>query len=104
MNTEAGLMSLVGKKVIIRTYSAGVHYGELVEKYRNEVILKNSRRLWYWKTNSGISLSEVALFGLDNESKICTPLPTLWLEAIEIIECSPQSIESIENIKTYAPE
>ena len=67
-----GLNSMVGKKVIIRTYSAGVHFGELVEKAKNEVILKNARRLWKWKTNNnGISLSEIANSGLDdNECKI----------------------------------
>ena len=27
----------IGKKVIIRTNTAGVHYGTLVEKYGNEV-------------------------------------------------------------------
>lgn len=43
------LNGLIGKKCIIRTYSAGVHYGEIAEKSGSEVIVKNSRRLWQWK-------------------------------------------------------
>ncbi len=27
-----GLTSMIGKKVIVRTYSCGVHFGELIEK------------------------------------------------------------------------
>jgi cell division GTPase FtsZ len=91
------LNTMIGKKVIIRTYSAGVHFGTLVEKAGNEVILKNARRLYYWVTaNGGLSLSEVAKFGVKSTSKICTSVDLIWLEAIEIIPCTKQSIENIE--------
>lgn len=89
-NSEIG--NLVGKKVIVRTYAAGVWFGELQEKRKNEVILKNARRLWRWKCLKGISLSEVALFGVDTAfSRICTPVPQVWLEAIEIIPVSEEA-------------
>lgn len=45
---QDGLSSMIGKKVIIRTYSAGVWFGELEQKAGKEVILKNARRLWKW--------------------------------------------------------
>jgi hypothetical protein len=87
----------IGKKVIIRTFSAGVHYGELAEKDGKEVILKNARRLWYWKTtNGGISLSEVANAGVHKDSKVCAPVDAIWLEAVEIIPCTKEAIKSIE--------
>lgn len=35
-----------GKTVIIRTYSAGVWFGNLALKAGNEVILENARRMW----------------------------------------------------------
>ena len=92
----------IGKKVIIRTYSAGVHYGELLEKEGKEVILINSRRLWYWETaNKGISLNEVANVGLSNNSKVCSPVETIWLEAIEIIPCTNEAIKNIEAKNEY---
>ena len=92
----------IGKKVIIRTYSAGVHYGELIEKDGGEVILKNSRRLWYWETaNKGISLSEVANVGLSNNSKVCSSVELNWLQAIEIIPCTDEAIKNIEAKNEY---
>lgn len=87
----------IGKKVIIRTYSAGVFFGTLSEKDGNEVILTNARRLWAWKAAQSISLSAVAVHGVDAaNSKIVEPVPAIWLEAIEIIPCSEESIKSIE--------
>lgn len=35
--------------VVVRTYSAGVHAGELVSQNGKEVTLKNARRIWYWR-------------------------------------------------------
>lgn len=96
------LNGFIGKKVIIRTYSAGVFYGEIIEKVSNEIILKNARRLYYWKTvNNGISLSEVAEHGLHNDSKVCAATKLHWLQAIEIILCSEIAIKSIEEKNEY---
>ena len=95
------LNSMIGKFVIIRTYSAGVHFGELSEKAGSEVILKNARRLYYWKTNGGISLSEVAKTGLHDDSKVCSTLDGIWLDAIEIIPCSLDAIASIQSKSDY---
>lgn len=97
-----GLNSMIGEKVIVRTYSAGVHYGELIEKEGEEVILKESRRLYFWKTkNDGISLSEVSIDGLDNSSKVCSPICAIWLKAIEIIPCTKEAIKNIEDQNEY---
>ena len=97
-NLPTIISSLIGKKVIIRTYSAGVFFGELVEKTKDEVILKNARRLYFWKTtDGGLSLSEVALTGLHKDSKVCAPTNLHWMQAIEIIPCTNESINSIES-------
>ena len=90
--------SLLGEYVIIRTYSAGVWAGFLKEKVKSEVYLTDARRLYYWKNIEGISLSGISLNGLDKEaSKICAPVPKVWLKAIEIIPCSKKAQESIIN-------
>ncbi len=39
---------MIGKKVIVRTYSAGVWFGLLEQKEKNEVILKDARRMFQW--------------------------------------------------------
>jgi hypothetical protein len=91
------ISNMEGKKTIVRTYSAGVWFGELKEKSGNEVVLVKARRLWYWKAASGISLSSVAIHGIDqNSSKIVEAVNSVWLESIEIIPCTQAAIESIE--------
>lgn len=92
-----GLSLMVGKKCIVRTYSAGVWFGEITEKSGNEVIVKNARRLWQWKAKESISLSAVAKHGIDQSgSKIAPTVDAVWLEAIELIPASDDAIESIE--------
>lgn len=91
------LNTMIGKKCIIRTYSAGVHFGEIAEKSGTEVIVKNARRLWQWKAKESISLSAVAKYGLDRSgSKVCAPVDSIWLDAIELIPCADDAIKSIE--------
>lgn len=96
--------NFIGQFVIIRTYSAGVHAGILSEKSGSEVILKNARRMWYWKAKKSISLSAVANYGITDESKIAPAIESIWLEAIEIIPCSKESIESISGAKDAKAE
>ncbi len=92
----------INKKVIIRTYAAGIFYGELIEKEGNEVILKKARRLYFWKTlNRGLSLSEVAMGGLHSDSRVCQAVDLVWLEAIEIIPCSEEAVKNIEAHHDY---
>ena len=90
----------VGKKVIIRTYSAGVWFGLLAEKSGNEVILKDARRMWRWQAEKSISLSGVAIYGINEKKSTVAPsISNQWLEAIEIIECTDVAIKSIEEAK-----
>lgn len=79
------------KFVLIRTRSAGVHFGTLLNKDGQEVHLKNARRLWSW--NGALSLSEVAMKGVTlSSSKISVPVDEIILpEAIEIIPISNKS-------------
>lgn len=97
------LNGMIGKKVIVRTYSAGVWFGKLDQKSGNEVILADARRMHQWWAKKSISLSGVAIYGIKKDkSKIIQAVPSVWLEAIEIIPCSEQAIcdiESAENVK-----
>ena len=91
------LNKMIGKEVIIRTYSAGVWFGTLTEKSGNEVILSNARRMWRWWTKESISLSSVSIHGINRDkSKIAQSVEEVWLEAIEIIPCKKNAIESIK--------
>ena len=97
---SASLNSMIGKQVIIRTYSAGVWFGTLSEKSGNEVILSSARRMWRWFATESISLSAVALHGIkEDKSQIAEAVPNVWLEAIEIIPCSEKATSQIEGAK-----
>lgn len=79
------------KYVIVRCRDAGVHAGEYVSHEGREVVLNNSRRIWYWK--GAASLSEIAVHGCKypDQCKIAMAVPTITLtEACEIIECLPE--------------
>lgn len=99
------LNSMIGQKVIIRTYSAGVWFGELAEKDGNEVILKNARRMWRWWAKQSISLSACAIHGVNHaKSKIVEPVKSVWLEAIEILPCTPAAVENLEGAPHVAAD
>lgn len=80
-----------GKFVLIRTYSAGVHFGTLEEMDGQMVRLSKARRLWSW--SGALSLSEVAMNGVNiSSSKISVPVDEIILtQAIEIIQVSKTS-------------
>ena len=57
---------MMGKRCLIRTYSAGVHIGDVVwinPENSMEVKLTNALRLWKWE-GGGLSLSAVANNGI----------------------------------------
>jgi hypothetical protein len=87
---------LKNQKVLIRTFSAGVHFGTLLQHEGHEVLLKDSRRIWAWSDAN--TLHEISLDGVGRQSKISRMIPCILLtEAIEIIPCSDKAIASIEN-------
>ena len=82
------------KAVIVRTYSAGVHFGYLVKREGKEVTLERSRRLWSWKGAN--TLSEIATAGVGAGSRVAAPVGIVLTEAIEIIDCAPAGVVSLE--------
>ena len=92
--------AMIGKKVIVRTHSAGVHFGTLAAKYGKEVVLKNARRIWYWE--GAFTLSAVAVSGVGKSSKLSVSVPEILLtEAIEILLCSEEATENLQGLKAH---
>ena len=86
----------IGQEVIVRTYSAGVWFGLLKQKAGKEVILTEARRMWRWWAKESISLSGVALHGINqNKSRIAGAVESVWLEAIEIMPITGEAADSI---------
>lgn len=88
--------------VLIRTYSAGVHFGYLVKREGKEVKLIKSRRVYYWKGAS--SLSQMAMEGVKNpsECKFAMEVEEIELtEAIEVIMVTEQAKENLQNVPVW---
>ena len=85
----------VGRYVILRCYSAGVHAGWLVSQSGDQAVLRDSRRLWSWAAKAGVALSGLSQHGLA-KGKVDTLLPELALTGvIETIPCSDAARETI---------
>ena len=86
----------VGKMCMVRTYSAGVHFGELVEKAGQQAIIKNSRRIYSWV--KAATLSQLAMEGSKDIDgcKITMKVDEILLD--RVIEVIPMSIDAIANL------
>lgn len=84
--------------VVVRTYSAGVHCGELVSRSGKEVVLANARRIWKWQ--GAWTLSEVASKGIADTSKVSCEVPEMCLpEAIEVATCTEAGEKSLRGAR-----
>ena len=93
---------MIGKYVIVRTYSAGVFAGTLSKKEGQGVELTGARRLWYWKGAN--CLSDMALYGVKTpkECKFAGALPLIALtQAIEVIPATEDAKASIEAVPEW---
>lgn len=81
---------------MIRTFSAGVHFGEILERNGREVLLKNAHRVHYW--DGACSLSQLASDGSRKREncRISVVVPEILL--LEVVEIIPMSMRAIENL------
>lgn len=85
------------KVVLVRTYSAGVHFGTLISRNGREVQLTDARRIWSW--NGANTLNEIATAGVGRGSRVSRPVSSIVLtEAIELIDCTAEAIKNLENV------
>lgn len=98
--------NLLGKKVIIRSYGAGVFYGTLNEVERTEdkwtVELLDCRRLWRW--SGACSITQLAIDGVkypDDCRFTITEKSIVVSSVIEIHGCTQTAIESIEGVREW---
>jgi hypothetical protein len=96
----------VGEYVIARCRDAGVHAGYLVSTDERYTVLRESRRLWYWR--GAASLSQVAVYGFDSAksegSMIGAPEPLKRLRDSDICEltvCTDAGRDSIKGMPEW---
>lgn len=97
---------LEGKKfVLIRTYSAGVHFGYMESRTSTlagiEVKLLQARRVYYWK--GAATLSQMANEGVKYpaECKFTQPVQSIDLVAIEIIEITEKAFNNLNSVPVW---
>lgn len=86
---------MLGKRCLIRTYSAGVHIGDVVwinPENAMEVKLENALRLWKW-SDGGLSLSAVANNGIKG-GRLNKTGDVMLTNAIEYIPTTREAEES----------
>ncbi len=93
------------KFYIIRTYSAGVWFGNIKQLNENSVILINARRLWYW--GGAASLSQLAVEGtkIPSDCKFTVTITDeegVYLpQIIEVLPCTNEAVENINSVKEW---
>ena len=99
-------MEVINKKCIIRADRAGVFFGTVSEvndtPAGREVVLKDTRRLWFW--SGAASLSQLATEGVKNpgDCKFTVIVPEMSvMQVIEIIPCSEEAISNIEAVRVW---
>jgi len=93
---------LLNQYVIVRTYSAGVFAGTLIQKDGDTVVLHDARRLWYWE--GAASLSQLAEEGVKTPENCKFPVEVkevILLGVIEILKTSDEARKSIAEVPVW---
>jgi len=88
---------MIGRHVVARTFTAGVHIGTVVSQHGEETyLLKDARRLWKWE--GAFTLSEVATKGINSKgSRMAVEIPEILLTNVnEMIPTTPEARKTFE--------
>lgn len=92
---------LLGKYVVIRTYSAGVHAGYVKDLEEGYVLLNKATRIYKW--DGAFTLSQMAMEGVKKPGNCIFSIPVdeILLQWIEIIPCTKEAEESILSVPAH---
>lgn len=98
--TSPAPIGQLGRKVIVRSRDAGVIYGEYAGNDGPTVHLKNARQMWKWFAAHGISLIDVATFGVKkSECKFSVAKSSVTVfGACAMIDVTGEAAASIEDV------
>jgi methyl coenzyme M reductase beta subunit len=100
LQTPTPQSGTVGRKVIVRSRDAGVIYGEYAGNDGSTVHLRNAVQMWKWFAAKGISLIDVATFGVKkSDCKFSTATATVTVfNACALIDVTADAAASIEAV------
>lgn len=86
--------NLIGKKVLVRSYDAGVYFGTLNEVNGETVNITNVRNIWRWEGAS--CLSQIANDGIKG-GKVSPVVSSMVINRVcQIIPCTKTAIKNLE--------
>ena len=93
---------MIGKYVIVRTYSAGVFAGTLESLEGRTAVIRDARRLWRWEGAASISQLAVEGTSSPDDCRFPAPVPRIMvLETIEIDEVTPAAEKVIREVPVW---
>lgn len=96
--------SAIGKYVLVRTVNEGINAGFLEDADKTGVILKDAKRLWYYKPKDNLTAwyEGVANTGLHKDSKVsCSVKRKYIIEDYSITLCSDVAAKSIQEKQSH---
>lgn len=89
------MKDLTGKKVLVRSYDAGVYFGTLADVQGEQVELANVRNIWRWEGAS--CLSQIANDGIGG-GNVSPMVDSMILNRVcQIIPLTDKAIENLYN-------
>jgi len=98
--TQATSIGEIGRKVIVRSRDAGVIFGEYMGNEGDTVHIRNGVQLWKWTAAQGISLIDVATYGVKaSECKFSLASATVTVfNACALIDVTDVAATSISSV------
>lgn len=81
---------------IVRTYSAGVFFGRIESRTGQEVVMRDARRIWYWK--GAASLSQLAIDGTSKPDECKFPEAVDRVELLQVIEILDMTDKALKSL------
>jgi hypothetical protein len=98
--TAAQPIGQIGRKVIVRSRDAGVVYGTYAGNDGDTIHLTDARQMWKWFAAKGISLIDVATYGVKkSDCKFSAASATITVfNACALIDVALEAAASIEAV------
>ena len=100
-DTMAKEKGMIGKVVLIRADRAGVMVGTLKSRKGSDVVLTNSRRIWYW--DGAASISQIAQSGVSKPQNCKFTESVSEILVLGVIEIIPMTKEAIKSVNEVVP-
>lgn len=87
---------------IVRTDRAGVFFGKIKEYNKDEIVMTEVRKLWYW--DGACAAEQLALEGTrkPRNCKFTVVIPEMAIASpIQVIPCTDKATESISGVAVW---